>query len=234
MPAAAAWQLPARSWLRCGRVAAPAAGDGGRSWRWALRRRPRRRLTPRPSATRRQHAADQQPSTATAANTAVALPDARHGHPVMANRRSPPAAHGHPPASPTPGALPIIWPPNWAATWSEYAHHHDKANHKNGQAQGPAHSPSRFSMMPRARLAVAVEQEASKIEPHAARDDRQHDEQAEVEAGKPRSDGHDLVGDRGQPLEQDDPGAVMRIGGAERLDLVAVAVEPDQPLPTVA
>ena len=80
-------------------------------------------------------------------------------------------------------------------------------------------------------LAIAMEQEGEQIKPHAARNDRHDDEQSNVKPGKSRSDGHDLIGDRRQPLEQDDPCPVMRIGFAERLHLVAVAVEIDQPLP---
>src|SRR5262245_29030370 len=84
----------------------------------------------------------------------------------------------------------------------------------------------------RARLrAVAVEQERLDIKSHAARDDRQHDEQEQIVAGEARRNGHDLVGDRGEPLEQDDPAAPLRVSRTERVDLVAVAVELDQPEP---
>ncbi len=52
----------------------------------------------------------------------------------------------------------------------------------------------------------------------------------EIVVGEAGRDRDDLVGDRRQALEQDDPGAVFGIGGAKRLDLVAVAVKLDQPL----
>src|SRR5262249_12601831 len=74
-----------------------------------------------------------------------------------------------------------------------------------------------------ARLrAVAVEQERLDIKSHAARDDRQQHEQEQIVAGETRRNGHDLVGDRGEPLEQDDPAAPLHVSRTERVDLVAV------------
>src|SRR5262245_4772965 len=84
----------------------------------------------------------------------------------------------------------------------------------------------------RARLrAVAAEQERLDIKSHAARDDRQQHEQEQIVAGEARCNGHDLVGDRGEPLEQDDPAAPLHVSRTKRVDLVAVAVELDQPEP---
>src|SRR3989304_7866525 len=74
-----------------------------------------------------------------------------------------------------------------------------------------------------------MEKEGGEIEAHAARHKRQDDEQQEVVAGKSGGDGDDLVRDGRDALEQDDPGAPMRIGLAKGLDLVAVAVKLDQP-----
>ena len=83
-----------------------------------------------------------------------------------------------------------------------------------------------------ARLgAIAVEQKSQQIEADAAGDERQPDEHPEIIAGEARGDRDDFVGDRRQALEQDDPGPPLRVGGAERLDLVAIAVELDQPVP---
>ena len=95
-------------------------------------------------------------------------------------------------------------------------------------ANSVVHKASRFSMMWRA-LAVAIEQESQQEKARATRHNRQNDEQAEIVTGKARRDRHDLVGDRRQPLDQDDPGAPLRVSRAEGFDLVAVAVEMDQP-----
>src|SRR6516165_2979740 len=77
--------------------------------------------------------------------------------------------------------------------------------------------------------AVAVEQERLDVKSHAARDDRQHNEQEQIVACEARGNGHDFIGDRGEPLEQDDPAAPLRVSRAECVDLFAVAVELDQP-----
>ena len=81
------------------------------------------------------------------------------------------------------------------------------------------------------QVAVAVEQDGDHEEAPAARDDRAQDEQPDIVAGKARGDGHELVGDRRQPLQQDDHRAPFGIGGAEGLDLVAETVEIDEPVP---
>src|SRR5262245_27711176 len=62
-------------------------------------------------------------------------------------------------------------------------------------------------------IAIAVEHERHRIEAHAARDDRQQHEQQEIVAGEPGRNGNDLVRDRSQSLEQDDPAAPLRISG---------------------
>jgi hypothetical protein len=84
-----------------------------------------------------------------------------------------------------------------------------------------AHNSSRFSRMARLR-AVAVEQECLYVKPHPARDDRQQHEQEEIITGKARRNGYDLIRDRGQSLDQDDPAAPLRVGCAEGVDPVAI------------
>src|SRR5215831_14462541 len=79
-------------------------------------------------------------------------------------------------------------------------------------------------------VAIAVEQERLQIETHAARNDREQHERNDRISGEPGRDGDDLVGNRRHALDQDDPGTPLRIGFAERLDFVAVAIELDQPL----
>ena len=72
-----------------------------------------------------------------------------------------------------------------------------------------------------ARLrAVAVEQERHQKEPHAARDKGEHHKEGKTVAGKPRRDGDDLIGDRGDALEQDDQAAPARIGSRKASTLL--------------
>src|SRR5262249_10183575 len=81
-----------------------------------------------------------------------------------------------------------------------------------------------------ARLrAVAVEQERFGIKPHAARDDRQQHEQDEIVPSKARGNGHDLIGDRSETFDENDPTAPLGVGSTECVDLVTVAIEVDQP-----
>src|SRR5664279_1477318 len=79
-------------------------------------------------------------------------------------------------------------------------------------------------------FAVAVEQDRDHEEAAAAGNDRAQHEQPDVKAGKPRGDGYELVGNRRQPLADDDQGAPFGVGGAERLDLAAETVKFDQPM----
>src|SRR5207247_4427317 len=78
---------------------------------------------------------------------------------------------------------------------------------------------------------VAVEQDRDDEKPPATRDDRTPDKQPDVVPGKARGDGHELVGDRRQTFANDDQGAPLGIGSTEGFDLVAQAIEIDQPLP---
>src|SRR5579872_142340 len=78
-------------------------------------------------------------------------------------------------------------------------------------------------------LAITIEQERQQKEAGAARNDRKDDKQPEIVPGKARRDCDNLVGDRREPLEQNDPGAPLRISGAKGLDLVAIAVEMNEP-----
>src|SRR3954453_22580801 len=104
---------------------------------------------------------------------------------------------------------------------------HDASDENHGTE---CHPESKPLLDDGARLgAIAVEQKSQQIEADAAGDERQPDEHPEIIAGKTRGDRDDLIGDRRQAFEQDDPGPPLRIGGPERLDLVAVAVELDQP-----
>src|SRR4051795_8511427 len=64
----------------------------------------------------------------------------------------------------------------------------------------------------------------------ATRDDRAQDEEPDIVAGKAGRDGHELIGDRREALEQDDHGAPFGIGGAEGVDLAAEAIDFDQPM----
>src|SRR5262249_32121193 len=68
---------------------------------------------------------------------------------------------------------------------------------------------------------IAMEQEGDEIEAHPARDDRQEDERDDGVGGEAGRDGDDLVGNRRQALEQDDPRSPFHIGIAERIDLGA-------------
>src|ERR1051326_5450647 len=77
---------------------------------------------------------------------------------------------------------------------------------------------------------VPAEQECGEIEPHPARDNRAHDEQEQVEPGKTGDDRHQLVGYRRDALEQDDPRPVAAIGFAKGIDLVAEAVDVNEPV----
>src|ERR1044071_8271894 len=81
------------------------------------------------------------------------------------------------------------------------------------------------------RLAEVTEKLRLQEEPRAARDDGQHYEHEKVVAGKARGDGHDLVGDRGHALDQDDPRAPSGVGRAEGFHAVAIAIDRDQPMP---
>src|SRR5690349_13610177 len=80
-------------------------------------------------------------------------------------------------------------------------------------------------------FAVAVEQDRSQEEAQAAGNDREQREQGNVIARETRGDGHELVWDWRQPLEQDYQRAPLRVLDAKSLDLVAETIEMDQPLP---
>ena len=79
--------------------------------------------------------------------------------------------------------------------------------------------------------AVAVEQKSQQIEADAARDERQPEEHPEIVTGKARGDCYNFIRNRREALEQNDPGAPLRIGAAEGIDLIAIAVQLDQPVP---
>src|SRR5262245_25492645 len=78
-------------------------------------------------------------------------------------------------------------------------------------------------------IAIAVQEKRQHKKSSTAGDDRKQSKQPKVVAGKSGCNCHDLVGDRGQTLEQDDPGAPLGVSLTKRLDLVAVAIELDQP-----
>src|SRR5207253_6926591 len=80
------------------------------------------------------------------------------------------------------------------------------------------------------REAIAEGKEGHEIEPHAARDDGKDHEQDEIVARKSRCDGHDLVGDRSEAFDENDQGAITRIGFAECLYLAAIAIKRDRPV----
>ena len=110
----------------------------------------------------------------------------------------------------------------------EYPDDDDKANHNADRRQaGPETEPSLDDAA--CARAIAVEQESFDEEARAARDQRENDEQWQVETGKAGRDRHDLIRDRREPFEQDDQATVLRIGGAERLDFVAIAVKMNKP-----
>src|SRR5690348_12863980 len=67
-------------------------------------------------------------------------------------------------------------------------------------------------------------------ESHASRDGRQNDEQEKVVARETRGDGHQLVGDGGRALDEDDPGSVFGIQGAEFLKILTIAIDGNEPL----
>src|SRR5215472_16011575 len=75
------------------------------------------------------------------------------------------------------------------------------------------------------RLAIIADQSRNKEETYAARDDREEHEQPKIITGEPAGDGDELIRDRHQALEQDDPGAPGGIGLAELLDPVAITIE---------
>ena len=80
------------------------------------------------------------------------------------------------------------------------------------------------------RLTIDAQQLGLEEEARAAGDDRQQHEHEEVVAGEARGDGDDLEGDRGQALDQDDPGAPFGVGRAEGFDPFAIAIGRDQPM----
>ena len=73
------------------------------------------------------------------------------------------------------------------------------------------------------------EQRREAEEPRPAGEDRQDDEPEQVVAREARRDGHELVGDRRQAFQQDDPVAVLGIGRAEGLRALVEPVELEQP-----
>src|SRR5262245_9849293 len=78
-------------------------------------------------------------------------------------------------------------------------------------------------------IAIAVQEKRQHKKSGTAGDDRKQRKQPKVVAGKSRCNCHDFVGDRGQTLEQDDPGTPFGVGFAKRLDLVAVTIKTDKP-----
>src|SRR5664279_2026996 len=104
---------------------------------------------------------------------------------------------------------------------------HD-ADDDHGGAQQHPQSQTFFDEVP-GPLAITVQQGSQQKEAPCPRNDREQDKQPKIIAGKPGSDRYDLVGDRGEALEQDDPGAPLRVSGAKGLDLVTIAIKVNQP-----
>src|ERR1035437_4919940 len=120
----------------------------------------------------------------------------------------------------------MLIPSNNAALNQVYRNH-DAADEHGGKQRGPQGQP--FLDDVARELPLAVEQESQQKKTHSTRDNRQKKEQNEIVARKSGRNGHDLIGDRRQALDHDDPGAPLRVSGAEGFDLIAVAVEMDQP-----
>src|ERR1700688_4776958 len=80
------------------------------------------------------------------------------------------------------------------------------------------------------RLPEQVREPGFERKRRTSRDDGQQHKQPEIVAGKSGGDGGELVGDGGHALDQDDGGAPFRVGGAERIQSVAVAVGLNQPM----
>src|SRR6266566_5692748 len=113
---------------------------------------------------------------------------------------------------------------------SDHSKGDDKSEHENNSEKRYP-QPKALLDLGTDGIAITVEQDRDSEEPAAAGDDRTQYEQPDIVAGKARCDGHELVGNRRQTLADDDPGAPLRIAGAEGLDLVAKAIEIDQPMP---
>src|SRR5262249_55699523 len=76
-----------------------------------------------------------------------------------------------------------------------------------------------------------LQQRDLEIEAHAARRDRGEDEDEEIELRGAARDRHELVGDRRQALDEDDPKPPLGVGELEVLVALRHAVEVDEPLP---
>src|SRR5579883_1960167 len=78
------------------------------------------------------------------------------------------------------------------------------------------------------RRAERLEERRHQEEASAAGDDRGGHEDPEVERGRTARDRDELVGDRRQALDEDDPQSVLRVGAAELLEPGLQAVEIDE------
>src|ERR1700741_1083204 len=110
----------------------------------------------------------------------------------------------------------------------EYPDDDNKANHHADRRQ-PRPEAEPFLDDAACARAIAVEQESFSKEARAARDQRENDEQRKIVAGKAGRNRHDLIRDRREPFEQDDQASVLRVSRAKRFDLVAIAVEMNEP-----
>src|SRR5262245_46656345 len=78
------------------------------------------------------------------------------------------------------------------------------------------------------RGAESFEERGHQEEPRAARGDRGQGEDEQVEMGDAAGDGDELIGDRGEAFDQDDPQAPSVIGVGELGEGVLMAVERKQ------
>src|SRR6202048_4785433 len=113
---------------------------------------------------------------------------------------------------------------------SDHSERDHKSEHEN-KSEYRHPQPEAFLDLGTDHVTIAVEQDRDEKEPAATGDDRAQHEQPDIVAGKARGDGHELIGNRRQTFADDDPGAPFGIAGAERFDLVAKAIETDQPMP---
>src|ERR1700757_323478 len=118
---------------------------------------------------------------------------------------------------------------DWQRNLSEQPVHDQESEYQHGRAD--QHPQCEVLLDPDPDpFPKGVGQDPCHKEAHPACDDRAKDEQPDIETGKARRDGDELVGDRREPLADDDQCAPCRIAGAEGLDLVGEVVDLDQPM----
>src|ERR1700727_2211986 len=99
-------------------------------------------------------------------------------------------------------------------------------DHERGQPQAQA-----LFDLGADHIAIAIEHNRNDEKTTTPGDDRAQDEEPDIVAGEARGDGDELVGDRRQPLQQDDNAAPLGMGGAKGFDLVAVMIKMNETIP---